>query len=56
VGTAFPPKRSFIVTPRFATYKVGGGNVLPNERISAKLENRCCTVALGAIFDMGSDE
>ena len=23
VGTAFPPKRNFIVTPRFATYKVG---------------------------------
>ena len=23
VGTAFPPKRNFIVTSRFATYKVG---------------------------------
>ena len=22
MGTAFPPKRNFIVTPRFATYKV----------------------------------
>lgn len=25
VGTAFPPRRNFIVTPRFATYKVGDG-------------------------------
>ena len=25
VGTAFPPKRNFIVTPRFATYKMGDG-------------------------------
>ena len=26
MGTAFPPKRNFIVTLRFATYKVGGGS------------------------------
>jgi len=37
VGTAFPPKRNFIVTPRFATYKVGVGDAVRSCQLVSRM-------------------